>query len=106
MSVGFGDLDISDSLTIRAVNSASRVTWRAGLAADKVFELLGDYNGNNSVDTGDYVIWQKTLNSTTSLWADVDGNGTVQQADYLVWSSHYGNTLTLLGIQVDGSLQA
>ncbi len=101
-SIEFGDLDIGDSLTIRAVNGASKVTWRADLPADRVFELLGDYNGNNSVDTADYVTWLATLGSTTNLAADGDDNGTVEQADYYVWTGHYGNTLTLLGIQING----
>ena len=58
--------------------------------------LAGDYNENGSVDAGDYVIWRKTLNSTTNLQADGSGptvgvpNGAVDQADYTYWRSNFG----------------
>ena len=58
----------------------------------------GDYNHNSVVDAGDYVLWRKTLGSTTALAADGSGptpgvpNGVVDAADYTYWRSLFGNT--------------
>jgi hypothetical protein len=53
----------------------------------------GDYNKNSVVDAADYVIWRKTLGSTSVLNADGDGNGTIQQADYDFWAARFGNVV-------------
>jgi hypothetical protein len=55
--------------------------------------LLGDYNGNQTVDAADYVLWRKALGSTNDLRADGSGNGAVDQADYAVWRSQIGTSL-------------
>jgi glucose/arabinose dehydrogenase len=54
--------------------------------------LAGDYNGNGTVDAADYVVWRKTLGSTTVLNADGDDNGRVDQYDYAVWRFTFGNS--------------
>jgi hypothetical protein len=54
--------------------------------------LAGDYSGNGTVDAADYVVWRKTLGSTTVLDADGDGNGRVDQYDYAVWRFTFGNS--------------
>jgi hypothetical protein len=55
---------------------------------------LGDYNRNGAVDTADYVIWRKTLGSTTNLRANGDNTGAsmgvIDDADYNVWTQNYG----------------
>lgn len=48
----------------------------------------GDYNGNGSVDAGDYVLWRKG----GPLQNEVDNPGTVNQADYTAWRARFGNT--------------
>lgn len=55
--------------------------------------LLGDYNGDGSVDAGDYTVWRDTLGSTTNLAADGNGDGVVDNADYALWHSNFGATL-------------
>jgi hypothetical protein len=57
--------------------------------------LLGDYNGNGTVDSADYVIWRKTLgtNVTPFTGADGSGDGTVGPEDYDVWTAHFGESL-------------
>lgn len=90
-----GDLDIDQSLTIRGVDNATSIGWRNGLPYDKVFELLGDYNGNGSVDTADYIMWR-----SGSLAADGDDNNSVNNDDYNLWRGHFGNFFSLLGVTV------
>jgi hypothetical protein len=52
--------------------------------------LAGDYNVNGAVDAADYVIWRKTLNSTTALAADGNGDGVVNQDDWQLWRTNFG----------------
>jgi hypothetical protein len=92
--------DILDLLIIRGIgpvnNPATSVAWAPSLAADKVFELLGDYNGNGAVDSADYVLWRVEENQTgPDLPADGDDNDVVNSVDYDVWFQRYGNTFTL-----------
>jgi hypothetical protein len=80
-----------------------QVAWMGGRievseieGADLVPLPPGDYNGNGSVDTADFVIWRKALgqsNMTPSgFLADGDGDGQVDQDDYNLWREHYGET--------------
>ena len=101
--VAFGDLDIKGSLTIRGIGTATSVQWKPGVI-DRVFELVGDYNGDGTVNSADYTVWQNTLNSTPepdAVSADGDDNGTVEQADYNVWLAYFGNTFNLLNVSLD-----
>ncbi|MFO0790632.1 MAG: hypothetical protein U0805_14345 [Pirellulales bacterium] len=52
--------------------------------------LYGDYNGDGSVDQGDYVVWRKSLGSTIALAADGNGNRVVDHGDYDVWRANFG----------------
>ncbi|HEX5472702.1 MAG TPA: hypothetical protein VFW73_12500 [Lacipirellulaceae bacterium] len=73
-------------------------------------DLPGDYNANGSVDAADYVLWRKTLGSTTNLVADGSGptagapNGVVDQFDYDYWRSNFGNVDPLSGAGSDAGL--
>jgi uncharacterized delta-60 repeat protein len=57
--------------------------------------LVGDYNQNNVVDAGDFVLWRKTLGNAVANYsgADGDGDGMVDQDDLAVWKANFGNTL-------------
>jgi hypothetical protein len=97
--VTFGDLDIKDSLVIRGITGPSSVHWKSGVT-DAVFELLGDYNGNGTVDAADYTVWRDHLGQTVAPGTNGDGtdSGVVEQADYDIWSANLGHTLTLIGV--------
>jgi formylglycine-generating enzyme required for sulfatase activity len=48
----------------------------------------GDYNANNTVDAGDYVLWRKYLGQSVTLPND-DTPGT-SSGDFDVWRAHFG----------------
>lgn len=52
--------------------------------------LAGDYNFSGVVDAADFVVWQKTVSSTTDLRADGNGDGDINQDDHNVWRSNFG----------------
>jgi hypothetical protein len=108
MKAEFGDLDIGydgvtsvpdGSLTLRGVSNYSKVGWRPGAIADKVFELLGDYNSNTTVDTGDYVVW-RNADPIDDPIADGNDDGTVDAADKTVRDNNYGNYFVREGVAV------
>jgi len=53
--------------------------------------LVGDYNGDGSVDAADYVVWRKFL-STSNDMADGDGSGVVDQPDREIWQENFGRS--------------
>lgn len=54
--------------------------------------LAGDFNDDNVVDAADYVVWQKTMNSTVPLYSGADGNGNarIDADDLNVWRKNFG----------------
>jgi hypothetical protein len=56
--------------------------------------LPGDYNRDNVVDAGDYVVWRKTLNFQVQAFsgADGNGNGTIDAPDLAIWKQHFGTS--------------
>ena len=63
---------------------------------------LGDFDGDGSVTTADYVVWRDTFGSTVKLAADGNGNRVIDDGDYGVWAAHYGNTLAGSSASVAG----
>lgn len=57
--------------------------------------LDGDYSSDHTVDTGDYLMWRKFVDSMTAYFADGDLDGIVDMDDYLVWQQNFGVTLPL-----------
>jgi hypothetical protein len=85
-------LDFAGDTLIADQRGRSRVVYAVDIGAVER-EILGDYNGDGSVDAADYTVWRNDLDSTTRLVADGDGNGKVDQNDYNLWKAHYGNTV-------------
>ena len=54
--------------------------------------LPGDYNGDDSVDAADYLVWRATYGQTVPAFSGADGDGDemVGDGDYLVWTQNYG----------------
>jgi len=60
-------------------------------------EFQGDFNNDNAVDAGDYIIWRKNNGlATGALYTqgDANGDGAVNGTDYTLWQSHFGNSIT------------
>jgi hypothetical protein len=49
--------------------------------------VTGDYDSDGDADGSDFLLWQKTLGSTSNLAADGSGNGVIDAADLQVWRS-------------------
>jgi hypothetical protein len=56
-------------------------------AAINVEPILGDYDGNGSVNSADYNLWRAEFGRSVPRFASPDGNGNgiVDAADYVVW---------------------
>jgi hypothetical protein len=76
----------------------SAANWRASAArggspgTSGAPSIPGDYDGNGTVEHGDFDRWKSTFGSTTIAGASADGNGngTVDAADYVVWRKNSG----------------
>ncbi len=103
--VSYGDLDVKNSLVVRGVADRTSIAWKPGVA-DKVFDLLGDFNHDGQADYGsvsaaDYTLWQNQ-NGSSGAWeqfsADADDDGDVDADDYAIWSANFGHTLALFNV--------
>ena len=91
---GLGAASLVDQLLVRWADGTAQVL--RNIAGDQYLSVTyfpGDYNGDNIVDTGDYIIWQKGF------------GGTFTMNDYLTWRSNFGKTLppgagTIAGAEV------
>lgn len=52
--------------------------------------LLGDYNGNGSVDAADYTTFRDSMGQSTLTNRGPDISGPVGAADYAIWKAHFG----------------
>jgi hypothetical protein len=71
-------------------------------------EFAGDFNGDNVVDTADYVVWRKNLGAAEESSVNFNGDGLngVDVADYLLWRQNLGVTSTAAAAQFDGDFNA
>jgi hypothetical protein len=54
--------------------------------------VTGDYNANNTVDAGDYVLWRKNFGQTIAMPNENVTPGVVTQEDYDTWRANFGAT--------------
>ena len=66
--------------------------WSALTEAVFTPSVIGDYDGNGTVDVPDYFVWAQTFNSTTELAADGNENGIVDFGDFTIWRDNFGNS--------------
>lgn len=56
--------------------------------------VSGDYNDDGLVDSADYIVWRKTLDSSgIGLIADSSGNGSVGPEDYEIWREDFQSSV-------------
>ncbi len=62
--------------------------------APETTALVGDYNGDGTVNLADYTVWRNTLGSNVAAGsgADGSGNGVVGAEDYTFWKTNFGNS--------------
>jgi hypothetical protein len=70
------------------------------LAINNAALLAGDYNHDDRVDAADYVLWRKTVGSTSTFAADGTGDKVVDLADYDVWRRNFGLVVPASGLGV------
>ena len=63
----------------------------------------GDYNNSGIVDAGDYVLWRKSVGSSTLINRNSVITGPVGQADYAYWRSRFGVSIPASGNSLDVS---
>jgi hypothetical protein len=57
-------------------------------------ELLGDYNGNGTVDAADYTVWRNAFGQAgAALGADGNDDGVIDDLDYDIWKANFGETI-------------
>lgn len=100
MYVSQGDIEVFDTLTVLGVSTLTKVQWAPGLAADKVFELVGDFNNNGIVDSTDWIIWRVYEGDPgfPNMPGDADDDMDVDLDDYDWWVSQFGTALQLIQV--------
>jgi formylglycine-generating enzyme required for sulfatase activity len=86
-SIGSSDLNAANRDSIAPTSEYEDMGFRLATIAG----VLGDYNANNVVDAGDYIVWRKYLGQSVTLPND-STPGTVMQPDFDVWRAHFGQT--------------
>jgi hypothetical protein len=66
--------------------------WASVTPAAGATPLLGDYNGDHTVNAADLTVWQGSYGMTGTQPADGNGDQVVDGADFLIWQSNLGNS--------------
>jgi hypothetical protein len=80
--------------TLSLPTLAGGLTWNTsllystGVISVAAAGIPGDYNSNGTVDAGDYVLWRKYNNTSTTLPNDATPG--TNASDYTVWRAHFG----------------
>ena len=71
-----------------------------------VDRLAGDYNGDNVVDSADYIVWSKSLGAAVANGDGADGNfnGKIDAIDYDVWKMDFGRARSGSGTSLSSSI--
>jgi hypothetical protein len=85
----FGSIDelLADGSRNGRVDAADYTIWRNNASA-VVVTKPGDYNSDNLVNDGDYLLWKASYGSVDDLRADGNHDGRVNAADYTIWRNN------------------
>jgi hypothetical protein len=64
--------------------------YSTGVLSVSAAGIPGDYNNNGTVDAGDYVLWRKHNNTSTTL--PNDSTPGTDPSDFNVWRAHFSQT--------------
>jgi hypothetical protein len=64
---------------------------RGAIEINAAARLPGDFDGNDLVDGGDFLLWQRTVGSATDLAADATLDDVVDAADLAIWRAGFGD---------------
>jgi hypothetical protein len=86
----------------RSMNDLGQIAFHASFTdgssgvflSDAVAHLPGDYNKDGKVDSADYIVWRKSV-GTSTLLADGDRSGVVDEEDYQLLGEFFGMSLAL-----------
>jgi hypothetical protein len=84
-------LNSGDAVAIRICARNVEGELSSGITLVACSRLAGDYNGDGSVDSADYITWRKNVGHTGVDPADGNGDLVVDDADYNFWRAHFGN---------------
>ena len=89
---GFGGSTF-DSMSLPALSG--NMVWNVNYSSTALtisVLLPGDFDGDGTVDTNDYVVWQKNVGQPAGTLVNDNTGGTIGGAQYNLWKSNFGNT--------------
>jgi hypothetical protein len=107
---GWADMRLNTNVIGGATNAGIIIIDNIRVEAGIPGTILGDFNGDGTVDIADYTVWADNFNGSDSVFPAGSSNadGTVDLADYTTWADNFGNTapvsvpepatMTLLGL--------
>lgn len=81
--------------TVEDFNNYTPVDENSLMLVHSITELdipEGDYDLDGDVDGEDFLVWQRTMGSTTDVAADGNGDGMVDEADLAIWQNAFAST--------------
>lgn len=87
----FGNLSVSYNMEFASDSLPTAPHKSLAIAAYATVLRQGDFNGDGSVNSADYVIWRKERgqNVTPYTHADNNGDGVVNTTDFNAWRANY-----------------
>jgi hypothetical protein len=94
-SIGASGLDAGGSGNLAFLYTLA--DGRSGVAIAMpiiAMKFTGDYNGDGTVDSADYVTWRRSFGQNVIPGQGADGtkNGVIDNGDYAIWRANFGNT--------------
>jgi hypothetical protein len=87
-------LNLGGGLFLQSLRFTPAIGSNSALA--QISGVSGDYNGDGTVDTRDYIVWRKSVGCNVAVQACLSDDGNhdrvIDQGDYAVWRAHFGQS--------------